>query len=79
MNCGMCSTGADLVRGNVAAQSDAAGNIKPSKALSPQKIDGVVAAVLWPSAASRCAKHRGARSMKARGLLTLSTDERPRV
>ena len=32
--------------GNVAIESDAAGNIKPSKAKSTERIDGIVAAVM---------------------------------
>jgi phage terminase large subunit-like protein len=32
--------------GNTAAETDSAGNIKPSKAKSTEKIDGVVAAIM---------------------------------
>lgn len=36
----------DWMAGNVAIESDAAGNIKPSKAKSTERIDGIVAAVM---------------------------------
>jgi len=32
--------------GNVAVESDAAGNLKPSKAVSTERIDGVVALIM---------------------------------
>ena len=40
--------------GNVVIETDPAGNIKPTKAKSPEKIDGIVAAVM---ALDRCVRH----------------------
>ena len=40
--------------GNVVIDTDPAGNIKPTKAKSPEKIDGIVAAVM---ALDRCVRH----------------------
>jgi phage terminase large subunit-like protein len=41
--------------GNVVIETDPAGNIKPNKAKSPEKIDGIVAAVM---ALDRCVRHQ---------------------
>ena len=40
--------------GNVVVDRDAAENIKPTKAKSPEKIDGIVAAIM---ALDRCIRH----------------------
>ena len=40
--------------GNVVVDTDPAGNIKPTKAKSPEKIDGIVAAIM---ALDRCVRH----------------------
>ena len=40
--------------GNVVVDTDPAGNIKPTKAKSPEKIDGIVAAIM---ALDRCIRH----------------------
>ena len=40
--------------GNVVIETDPAGNIKPTKAKSPEKIDGIVAAIM---ALDRCVRH----------------------
>ena len=42
--------------GNVVVDTDPAGNIKPTKARSPEKIDGIVAAIM---ALDRCIRHDG--------------------
>lgn len=42
--------------GNVVVDTDAAGNIKPTKAKSPEKIDGIVAAIM---ALDRCIRNEG--------------------
>ena len=42
--------------GNVVVDTDPAGNIKPTKARSPEKIDGIVAAIM---AMDRCIRHEG--------------------
>lgn len=42
--------------GNVVVDTDPAGNIKPTKAKSTEKIDGVVAAIM---ALDRCIRHEG--------------------
>ena len=41
--------------GNVVIETDPAGNIKPTKAKSPEKIDGIVAAIM---ALDRCVRHQ---------------------
>ena len=43
--------------GNVVVDTDPAGNIKPTKAKSPEKIDGIVAAIM---ALDRCIRNEGA-------------------
>ena len=53
--------------GNVVVDRDAAENIKPTKAKSPEKIDGIVAAVM---ALDRCIRHENTSSVyDDRGLL----------
>lgn len=42
--------------GNVVMDTDPAGNIKPTKAKSPEKIDGIVAAIM---ALDRCIRNKG--------------------
>ena len=42
--------------GNVVMDTDPAGNIKPTKAKSPEKIDGIVAAIM---ALDRCIRNEG--------------------
>ena len=42
--------------GNVVVDPDPAGNIKPTKAKSPEKIDGIVAAIM---ALDRCIRNEG--------------------
>ena len=42
--------------GNVVVDTDPAGNIKPTKAKSPEKIDGIVAAIM---ALDRCIRNEG--------------------
>lgn len=42
--------------GNVVVEKDAAENIKPTKAKSPEKIDGIVAAIM---ALDRCIRNMG--------------------
>ena len=44
--------------GNVVVDTDPAGNIKPTKAKSPEKIDGIVAAIM---ALDRCIRNEGSR------------------
>lgn len=53
---------------NVAVEMDAAGNIKPSKAKSTERIDGIVATIL---ALSRAMLHRHAHPYEERGVLVL--------
>jgi phage terminase large subunit-like protein len=36
---------------NVAVAQDPAGNLKPAKDKSTERIDGIVATIIWPSAA----------------------------
>lgn len=49
----------DWMAGNVAIESDAAGNIKPSKAKSTERIDGIVAAVMAVAGlVTRCENQR---------------------
>ena len=53
--------------GNVVVDTDPAGNIKPTKAKSPEKIDGIVAAIM---ALDRCIRHEQQGSVyDERGLL----------
>ncbi len=55
--------------GNVAVQQDAAGNIKPDKAKSNARIDGIVASIM---AVDRCLRHCNDVSVyEERGLLTV--------
>lgn len=52
---------------NVVVDRDAADNIKPTKAKSPEKIDGIVAAIM---ALDRCVRHENEESVyNSRGLL----------
>lgn len=54
--------------GNVVIEQDPAGNIKPTKAKSKDKIDGVVAAIM---ALDRCIRHENTESVyDRRGILT---------
>jgi phage terminase large subunit-like protein len=54
---------------NVVVDRDAAENIKPTKARSPEKIDGIVASIM---ALDRCIRHENAESVyDSRGLLIL--------
>jgi phage terminase large subunit-like protein len=54
--------------GNVVMDKDAAENIKPTKAKSPEKIDGIVAAIM---ALDRCIRHETTESVyDQRGLLS---------
>jgi phage terminase large subunit-like protein len=53
---------------NVAVEMDAAGNIKPSKKASTEKIDGIVALVI---ALDRVTRHEGPSVYESRGLLAL--------
>ena len=54
---------------NVVVDMDAAENIKPTKAKSPEKIDGIVAAIM---ALDRCIRHENTESVyDNRGLLIL--------
>lgn len=46
--------------GNVVVDTDPAGNIKPTKAKSPEKIDGIVASIM---ALDRCVRHETAGSV----------------
>ena len=56
--------------GNVVVDTDPAGNIKPTKAKSTEKIDGIVAAIM---ALDRCIRNEGGHGSiyddPARGLL----------
>ena len=55
--------------GNVVVDTDPAGNIKCTKAKSPEKIDGIVAAIM---ALNRCIRHEDTGSVyddPERGLL----------
>lgn len=56
--------------GNVVVESDAAGNLKPSKAKSREKIDGIVALLM---ALDRAMRHRGASGSvyDERGVMTI--------
>ena len=56
--------------GNVAVQKDAAGNLKPSKAVSKKKIDGVVAA-LMALGASMLREPEDESVYNQRGILTI--------
>lgn len=56
--------------GNVAVQKDAAGNLKPSKALSKKKVDGVVAG-LMALGASMLREPEAESVYNTRGILTL--------
>ncbi len=54
---------------NVVVDMDAAENIKPTKAKSPEKIDGIVAAIM---ALDRCIRHENTKSVyDNRGLLII--------
>lgn len=54
---------------NVVVDRDAADNIKPTKAKSPEKIDGIVAAIM---ALDRCVRHENEESVyNSRGLLLI--------
>ena len=55
--------------GNVVVEQDAAGNIKPSKARSTEKIDGIVAAIM--ALARAAANGQGESVYEHRGLLVL--------
>ena len=53
--------------GNVVVDTDPAGNIKPTKAKSAEKIDGIVATIM---ALDRCIRHENQSSVyDERGLL----------
>ena len=53
---------------NVVVDRDAADNIKPTKAKSPEKIDGIVASIM---ALDRCIRQEQAESVyDSRGLIT---------
>ena len=53
---------------NVVVDRDAADNIKPTKAKSPEKIDGIVASIM---ALDRCIRHEQEESVyDSRGLIT---------
>ena len=53
---------------NVVVDRDAADNIKPTKAKSPEKIDGIVASIM---ALDRCVRHENSDSVyNCRGLIT---------
>lgn len=55
--------------GNVVVDRDAAENIKPTKAKSPEKIDGIVAAIM---ALDRCTRHETTESVyDERGLIVI--------
>jgi phage terminase large subunit-like protein len=56
---------------NVTTETDAAGNIKPSKAKSRQKIDGIVAAIMALDRASRNLGNSGKSVYEERGVLTI--------
>jgi phage terminase large subunit-like protein len=56
---------------NVTAEQDAAGNVKPSKAKSRQKIDGIVAAIMSLDRATRNAGDGGRSVYEERGILSL--------
>lgn len=56
---------------NVTAEQDAAGNIKPSKAKSRQKIDGIVASIMAIDRAQRNAGDSGRSVYEERGILSL--------
>ena len=81
--------GHDVLRwcvGNVALETDAAGNIKPRKAASTERIDGVVALVMAIDQMERHQHSHGARLCRAGGRMTQDADPpakskggRPRV
>jgi len=56
---------------NMVVEQDAAGNVKPSKARSREKIDGVVAAIMALDRATRNAGNNMASVYETRGVLTL--------
>jgi phage terminase large subunit-like protein len=56
---------------NVTAEQDAAGNVKPSKAKSRDKIDGIVAAIMGLDRATRNAGDAGRSVYEERGILSL--------
>jgi phage terminase large subunit-like protein len=56
---------------NVTAEQDAAGNVKPSKAKSRQRIDGIVAAIMALDRATRHDPEAGASVYEERGIRTL--------
>lgn len=63
------STAAPVLRwmaSNVAVETDAAGNLKPSKKKSPERIDGIVATIM-PWAGHWSPRTRGRRSMRNGG------------
>jgi site-specific DNA recombinase len=53
--------------GNVSAETDAAGNLKPSKKKSNERIDGIVAAIM---ALGRALQHGGIQTYSGSGILT---------
>jgi phage terminase large subunit-like protein len=56
---------------NVTTEEDAAGNIKPSKAKSREKIDGIVASIMAIDRAQRNAGDSGRSVYEERGILSL--------
>lgn len=56
---------------NVTVETDAAGNVKPSKAKSRQKIDGIVAAIMGLDRATRHDAQAGRSVYEEKGILTL--------
>ena len=56
---------------NVTAEQDAAGNVKPSKAKSREKIDGIVASIMAIDRAQRNAGDSGRSVYEERGILSL--------
>jgi len=57
--------------GNVAVQEDAAGNIKPNKKKSTERIDGIVAAIMATGRAMISTEDNSGSVYEERGLLTL--------
>jgi phage terminase large subunit-like protein len=66
----------DWMAANVAVEQDAAGNLKPSKKVSTERIDGIVGAVM---AVGRLAASEGPSVYESRGIIELGPDEPQQV
>ena len=63
--------GAVWTRQHIFIKSDLAGNIKPDKEKSTEKIDGVVATIMGLDRAIRCGNENGESAYDGRGILLI--------